>query len=253
MSENLSRPVYELTLPSEGRLYGDAIPGGVIKYSPMTAKEEKLLAGAKGNAGGVLDAVLASCLPGLPIPVGQLLMNDRFFILIMLRAMSYGEKYQFSITCSECNTRFKHEVILPGDFPIRTLDEGQNEPFEVSLPINGKTVLFRLLRGDDEKAIQRFADQQYAKGKPEGDPSYTYRLARHVVNIDGEEYDLNRDMVKAVRFIESLIGKDSLALRNAIDDVDCGIDVSLEIQCPRCDFFIETSMPMTSEFFRPRS
>lgn len=237
----------EMTLPSLGLLYEGALPDGVVRYHPMTAKEERLLAGGKGS---IIDAVLESC---LDLPSGfksaNLLINDRFFALMILRSTSYGEDYRFSVACPSCKAKFTHEVQLPGDFEVKILDDNTKEPFDVQLPISKKIVGFRLLRGDDELAIQRYADRAFQKGKVEGDPAYIYRVSRHVVEVDGEPIE----GVKSMAFIESLIGRDSAALRNAIEAADFGMNIELTITCVRCDEDFELAMPMTTEFFRPRT
>lgn len=249
-----TRYTNELTLPSGGHLYEGALPDGKLRYGAIRGKEEKLLAGAKGNATAVIDSVLTSCV-ALPegFTVGDLILNDRFFVLLQLRAESYGSRYKFPVQCGACNAKFPHEVNLPDDFDVKVLEDDSKEPFVVKLPKSGKEVGFRLLRGKDEAAITRFGDQAFAKGKVEGDPTYLYRIARHITEIDGEKIDQGRDMLKVVKFVENMHGMDSVTLRNAIDDADCGIDTTMNIECPKCEENIETSLPMTPEFFRPRS
>lgn len=252
---SFTRPSYSMTLPSNGQFYDGKLSGGEITYFPMTAREEKMLAGAKGSAGGVLDQILKSCLQ-LPqgMTVGELLTADRFFILLILRSTSYGSEYKFTLTCDSCSQRFPHKVTLDDadSFPVKTPEEGASEPFEVVLPVRGDTIKFRLLRGDDEKAIERAANQSIARGLEIGDPTYTLRLARHIVAINEKEYDASK-LSEVNRYVESLIGKDSVALRDAIEAADCGVDITLRLDCPRCGDFLEQSMPMTAEFFRPRN
>lgn len=248
-----TRPTYSMNLPSGGLLYAGKIPFGTIEYYPMTAREEKMLAGAKGSAGSVLDLILKSCVKLDGITVGELLTADRFFILLILRSTSYGSEYKFNMTCGACNQRFQHKVTLDDvdTFPIKTLDADATEPFEVTLPASQDVIKFRLLRGDDEKAIQKYADQAFSRGDTAGDPTYTYRIARHVTAINSTDYDVSR-ISEVNRYIEKLIGRDSVALRNAIEKADCGVDITIRMNCPKCDDFIEQSMPMTAEFFRPR-
>jgi rRNA maturation protein Nop10 len=245
----MSEKVLEMTLPSYGLMYDGAIPGGTVPYSPMTGKEEMLLAGGRGS---VLDGILSAC---LSLPVGfkpsDLLVSDRFFAMLILRSVSYGEDYTFKVQCEDCDSKFKHTVRIPGDFDVKVLSEGVTEPFLVELPHSKKVVSFRLLRGTDELSIQKHTDREFQQNKKvEGDPAYIFRLAKHIVAIDDEEV---KDIRKAMTFVESLIGKDSVAFRNAIDEVDFGIDTTLKFECPRCGEENETVMPLNSEFFRPRA
>lgn len=252
----MGRPSFELTVPSRGVLYNGALPGGVVAYHPMTAKEEKLLAGGRGGV-GIIDSILKSCMPNLPLPVDELLLNDKYFMLLVLRAQSYGSRYRFPVKCDGCDRKFTHEVNLgfsvegeeeENTFSVRVLADDTVEPFEVKLPMSGDTIGFRLLRGRDEKQIQRFAESAAAKGRQEGDPSYIYRRAKHIVTVNGEELD----SFTAQAYVEEMIGGDSAAFDKAISDVDCGVDTGVKAECPICYEVNEFNLPMSSEFFRPR-
>ena len=90
---------------------------------------------------------------------------------------------------------------------------------------------------------QRLLDKEGATENKE----YIPRLAQHIVSIDGE-----RTLgPAAMGFVEKLYGPDTLALRDAIDDHVCGIDTRLQLEC-ECGSSIETFLPMSPEFFRPR-
>jgi hypothetical protein len=229
----------------------------------MTAKEEKLLAGgARGNGVSIIDSIIKSCMPNLPITVDELLTNDKYFILLVLRAQSYGSEYKFGVKCGNCDKKFTHEVNLgftteeefagefeeDNSFYVKTLSDDTEEPFTVKLPSSGDTIKFRLLRGRDEKQIQRFAENLAAKGRVEGDPSYIYRLSKHIVSIEDKELD----SFAVQAYVENMIGRDSIALRDAIEAADCGVDTTVKATCVFCDEQTEFALPMTAEFFRPR-
>jgi hypothetical protein len=248
-----------MTVPSRGVLYNGLLPDGEVTYNPMTGKEEKILAGGSRNGASVIDSILKSCMPDLPVSVDDLLTNDKYFMLLVLRAQSYGSIYKFQVKCESCARKFTHEVNLgftdteeedDSAFMVRVLTADTVEPFETDpLPSSKDVIKFRLLRGKDEKAIQRFAESAAAKGRQSGDPSYIYRLARHLVAVNDKEIDA----FEAQAYVENMIGMDSNALRNAIEKADCGVDTTVKAQCPLCDEDNEFLLPMTPEFFRPRS
>ena len=73
-----------------------------------------------------------------------------------------------------------------------------------------------------------------------------YRSALRIVSIDDEVIKVN----DALRFVESLIGKDSLAFRYAVEDVNIGIEQVIRPICD-CGWENEIVMPMDKSFFRP--
>jgi hypothetical protein len=122
------------------------------------------------------------------------------------------------------------------------------EPFEVTLPVCGKKLELRLLRVKDEDEVQRFVSQR-AGAESDGDPSYTYRLSRFIVSIDGKKVSA----LEALAFVESMVGGDSLVMRQTVEKNDCGADLTLELSCVRCGESWREIMPFTTEFFRPSS
>lgn len=248
--ENLRSLQFEIQLPSRGILYEGKIPDGIVHLTPMTTKEEKILASVRGSTINAVDLVLKNCLVDCEVPPEDLLTSDRFYILLRLRAESYDRIYDFMVKCSDCRSQFRHSLDLIDGLEIKYMEDGVVEPFPVKLPVSGKELMCRLLRGKDERAILRYSEQRYAKGElVDGDPAYTYRLARHIVSIDGKEVDPN----VALAFVESLVAKDSMTIRNTVDSIDSGVNTDLTIECPRCSALIELPLPFTAQFFRPRS
>lgn len=240
-----------ITLPSRGHLYDGKIPGGKVAARSTTAKEEKLLYGGRGAVGEKINTLISRC---LDLPEGMtpadMLVNDRTFAFIKIRMLSFGGDYPLVVRCADCTEQFNHNFDLTS-LEVFRYDENEQreEPFQVKLPISGKTVGFRLLRGRDEEAIYKYEKQKKArKGRSLEDDSYTYSYSRRVVSVDGEKLDQS----DALSFIENLVSQDLMELRYAIEDQERGIDLNLQIECPFCGFLNEILMPWTDQFFRPK-
>jgi hypothetical protein len=146
----------------------------------MKVREERVLADRKlAKSGGQVDELLAACweetldpgpyalAEGAKLDLGKVLQGDRFFALLMVRALTYGPEYAFGVSCrnDNCRARIDWEIDLT-KLPVRKLSEesrvafvGGNR-FETTLPDAGKKVAFKLLTGDDERklpALQRSA------------------------------------------------------------------------------------------------
>ena len=234
----------EVQLPSMGMFYGDALPDGKVTIRPVTVREEKLLAG-KGDQMELADSVLEKCIVSKCLPIDELLMTDKFYLLLHLRAVSYGSDYAFRIQCPACERKFKHSIVLPKGLGLKVAEKGDKEPFEVELPMCKKKVTIRFLRGSDEKEIDSYISNIPDVSAEEGDPSYIFRLTRFIVDVDGKPMDA----VGKMDFCSNLIGKDSLAIREAIAEHETGPILSIEAKCPGCQQKVHSVLPLTNEFF----
>jgi hypothetical protein len=291
-------------VPSKGLLYGNKLPDGLVEVAALTAREEKLIAGAVGDVHEMIDALLGRCMLTKTISPQEMLLSDRLFILFNIRANSYGPKYGWETTCRSCRQPFRHTMDIPGDVEVAWLTDESEEPFEVALPISGHKVGFRLLRGFDEQKVVKYVQLQARRGKVGGgwgDPAYSYRVALQIMEItpgglDREKIEALADelydageisapevdeclelfpervlecwgqtgdaqtfspdsrvgLEKRIEFVETLVGKDSFELRDAIERNEPGLMLSVDLTCPNCQAILRNEVvPMSAEFFRP--
>ena len=253
----------EVTLPSKGQLYDNQVIGGKVQITPMTTREEKMIASAGTNAGmSIIDTLINRCVQGAgTMKADDYLVGDRAYLIMAIRAVSLGEDYEFSLQCESCNTKFRHEVQIPEDLTVINLRDDFEEPIAVELPYSKWVVKLKLLRGKDEKDIARFSEKAYrnVNAEKQGDPTYTYRIAKQIVSInptpeDDEGEIVNEDMdsmKKICALYEQLPARDGVAIRNALSENDCGVDTDIEYKCPKCGYTGVMMLPMQIEFFRP--
>lgn len=246
--ERFKKPfVFRINLPSNGVLYDGKMPAGEVYISPMTASEEALLASNKADKVSVVDLLCKRCLVECPISYDDLLVGDTFYLLLCIRNVSYGGSYRFNLTCSNCGTSFARACMVPDDLKVVALsEEDANESYSVKLPMSGDTVSFRLLRNKDEEAIRRYTKNKYQRSAEDTDPSYCFRLATHIEEINGKKLDI----LHRLSYVESMIASDVSALKQAIQDRDFGVDLMLSGNCPACGFPFEEILPFDRNFFR---
>jgi hypothetical protein len=224
----------------------------------MKVREERVLADRKlAKSGGQIDELLASCweetLDTGPYTLSEsgkldwdkILQGDRFFALLMVRALTYGPEYAFAVQCRSdaCRTRLEWELNLQR-LPIRPLSEESRAAFvagnrfEATLPDAGKRVRFKLLTGEDERRLPQL--QRAAPGK-----LLSSVLAYRVLDIDRVE---PRDKH---RFLEDLSMRDADFLVDEFDRVDCGVDTTIEVECPECFLVQDVDLPFDRGFFLP--
>ena len=234
-------------------------PSGLTgRIRGMKVREERVLADRKlAKNGGQIDELLTACweetLDAAPYPLpegtkldwGKVLQGDRFFALLMVRALTYGPEYVFGVGCQNdaCRARIEWEVDLT-KLPVRALSEESRAAFvsgnrfEAMLPDAGKRLRFRLLTGDDERklpALQRSAPDKVLSAV----------LAYRVLDLDGVDAKQKR------AFLEDLTLRDADFLVDEFDRVDCGVDTTIEIECPECFATQEVDLPFDKGFFLP--
>lgn len=247
---------FPLELPSAGLPYNGSMPGGNVEISPLTTREEMIIAGFReqgmSDPNLLIDSILKNCLK-LPTGVAyeDLLITDRFFLIANVRAISFGEDYGFTWRCGCRNKEQRSVHQLPGGLKLFKLAPDFHEPFEVKLPKCGKTIGMRLLRISDEKAIERYRDQMIERATEPivGDPGYLFRMARRIVTVDGEEWEIQKKLDLLGN--PPMLSVDSIAMRKKYEDNECGLDLSVTTKCRFCGQEREANLPFSAEFFRP--
>lgn len=244
------RQVATVMLPSRGVFYDKSLTKeGNVEVTPWTGRDVKLLAGMTGNnLDEVIDVLVGRCLV-TKIPLSEMITTDRFFLLVTLRANSFGEDYPINAVCGNCNKVSKVTLKLPSDYGIEYSPEDAKEPFTAVLPVSGYSVVFRLPRGRDEKLVQSFINKEYEKNKNAvGDVGLTYRIANLIVSINGQKIGSAEE---ALPIVDNLPAKDFFFLQDAYEKVTPGIIPVTIKECVNCEAAMEVGLPLTPSFFRP--
>jgi hypothetical protein len=238
--------MFEVSCPSGLR--------GVLRG--MKVKDEQLFTDRKlVKAGRVISAILDACwletrdpgpymINGTKPDWGNLLSADRTYLLLQLRIASYGEKYDFRVTCGACRHHFVWTVDLTQLDVKPVSNEGRqhvksNEPLLVPLP-DGRHIKCRLLTGADEEFFANLAGKDESK-------FLTYHLARRIVEVDGKTHW--RDVLAVVEDFEA---KQADHLWNVTDELEGGVDTMFDIECPSCFKAQQVVLPFEAGFFSSR-
>lgn len=245
-------PVDAVPLPSKGKVYPAGHPlfnAELVEYRAMTAKEEDILMSqALIKRGTVITELIKSCLINKDIEVQSLLSGDRNALMIAIRASGYGNIYEPIYQCPNCEFKNELSIDLNG-LPIKPLTLDPVVPnanaFSFKLPVSNKVVTFKFLNGKEEEEIVADMETRKKKGLLNSN-LVTGRLLRSIVAIDGNE---NKSLIS--RFVQYMPARDSLVLREYIDDHEPGVNMKIDFKCNNCDHFEEMSLPMGATFFWP--
>ncbi len=247
-------PVESIPLPSRGAVYPPESPlhgKETVEVRAMTAREEDILTSrALIKKGTVITELIKSCLVDKRIDVPSMLSGDRNALMVALRVTGYGADYNVEVECPACQSKSK-QVFNLSELQIKPLEIepvqlGQNL-FEAQLPVTKKTVRFKFLTGADEEEIMVIQERKKKAGAM-SDNLVTTRLQFSILAVEGKT---DKNLINA--FIRSLPARDSLALRQVIDQNEPGIDMKSYMDCPSCSESSEVRIPLGAAFFWPDS
>jgi len=245
-------PTEFVELPSQGKFYPEGHPlhgQDSIEIRQMTAKEEDMLTSRTLLKKGVaLDRVISSLIVNKAIDPDSILVGDRNAIIIATRVSGYGNTYETTVTCPNCQTKqeysfnLNHANIYNGeearDLGVKTNEDGT---FNVSLPRTGVDVQFRLLNGRDEKS---FLSGMKSDRKTKAEKNITRQLAAIVVSLNGDN-----SMQAKQYFIDNVPSIDSRHLRLAYRLAAPNVDLTQHFQCSECSHEQEMEVPLSADFF----
>lgn len=165
-------------------------PGGTlhreVELTPLTGRDEESLAGTHGDGAALVTAVLSRCVRRVgaisPVPpevAAGLLVADRLYLLLRLRAACFGEQVRADVTCpwADCGKRVSLSFSL-GDVPVvRSPDPRPAYTAALSDPVLGE-VEFRLPTGADQQELAAVAAVDETR-------ALTLLLARCVLRLGG--------------------------------------------------------------------
>jgi hypothetical protein len=240
--------------------------GAIIEIRGLRGKEGKLLSDRDAIKNGTfLDKILSACTvnvieasPYVTIPAkatspdepprqvldwSQVLIGDRFFTLVQIRVLSLGEMFGFKLQCSEegCRKRFNHEISLLKQLSVTCLSAEDRAQFAAvnefsTLDRNNKTIRYRLPVGKDEVLAMRAG-----QGGPDG--AFMQALLQRIVSIEGE--------VVPRKYLEDCDFGNLLDLLASFDEHNCGVETTIEVQCPHCGSLEDIQLPFGRGFFVP--
>ena len=244
-------PVEYIDLPSEGHFYPSSSPlsSGRIQLKYMTAREEDILTNQNLiKKGVVLDELLKAVIVTPNVKLEDLLIGDKNAIFVAARRLAYGDKYPAKITCPKCGEENSIEINL-ADLKFKNFDfskytRGENS-FSFTLPVSGKTVVYKLLTHKDESDIDAEL-KALAKISKTNTPEMTTRLKYSIVSVDG-----NTDRGNIKKFVDNMLAKDSMALRKYIRENTPDLDMNFEFTCSACGHNERMALPLGVDFFWP--
>ena len=241
-----------IQLPSMGKFYDgmDGPKNGMVSVRPMTGHEEEILATPRlVKRGNAVNAIFNRCIQE-EYDADKFLTEDRTYLLIYLRGISYGTDYQVEIKCPECTRTSPFTINLHELYVDNCPEDFNHSCLQGVLPTTGIPFTYRLSRGDDEQRITDYREKRFRgqDASNQTDDTLLYRTSLLIENIGGLT-----DKREIQLLLKDLPINDTTYLRNTLGEPPFGVDTNAEVQCPRCYNEFSIELPLEASFFFPRA
>jgi hypothetical protein len=213
-------------LPSKGKFY-EGFQGVEIK--PLTFLDEQKILSNRDPKSDVVSKLLEKSVEG--VNIDELLSMDKMFLLMKVREVSYGDSYDFNITCPMCSSDIKTSLSLSNHLNMTQVPDDLEDPRKVKLPRLGVDAEVRFPRSKEEFFLTD-ADQIYKN------------MYRFVVSING-----NQDPVFISKALKRMHLQDIKKLMAEINKAEYGVNPKFVFECPECTHEETMSIPMNVGFF----
>jgi hypothetical protein len=193
-----------------------------------------------------LDDLLISSVLSEDFDVNELYLEDRFFLLVELRKKTKGEVLEFTLTCPKCNSQSINRVDL-NSMPVKPLDTEVDLTVEL---VNDVKVYLRRMKRKHQKEINPSLLKSNLTNLQIAAQMQTLYHACAIDKIETPDgIDENLNMNDKIYLIDNIPTSEYDKIRNKIEEVSFGLDLTYKASCRQCDYKAETIVPVESNFF----
>lgn len=241
-------PTEIVPLPSGGKYYPDGHPlsSGEVEVKYMTAKEEDILTSQNLiKQGKVIDVLLDSLVQG-DFDMNDMLIGDKNAVMIAARVLGYGKDYEFEM--EDPTTGEKEKQVLD----LTTLEHKETDfdgDYTFELPNSKRVLGWKFITQRDENEITEELKALRKVTKKSGiEQEVTTRLRKVITSVDGDE-----SVGTINNFVNNeFLSRDSKAFRDYLLSVTPDVDLNIIVDFSSGEE-VEVTVPMTVEFFWPKS
>lgn len=241
-------PTEIVPLPSNGKYYPDGHPlsSGEVEVKYMTAKEEDILTSQNLiKQGKVIDVLLDSLVQG-DFDMNDMLIGDKNAVMIAARVLGYGKDYEFEM--EDPLTGEKEKQVLD----LTTLEHKETDfdgDYTFELPNSKRVLGWKFITQRDENEISEELKALRKITKKSGiEQEVTTRLRKVITSVDGDE-----SVGTINNFVNNeFLSRDSKAFRDYLLSVTPDVDLNIIVDFSSGEE-VEVTVPMTVEFFWPKS
>jgi hypothetical protein len=253
MSEKKQQPkfydfvnVYEFTCELPGS-------GDEIKFKPVSTAQLKRLLTYENEKNFLvqemaLDEMISSSVLSENFSIDDLYLEDRFFLLVELRKKTKGEILEFTVTCPKCKSQSLNRINLD-EMPVESLNPNVDKTVKLQ---NGIIIHLKHVRRGDQRQIR---PNVISKKMTEIQQQAEIQTLYHAVSIDkiilpdGTEEGENLTVNDKKYLIDNIPTGEYEKIKDKLDEMTFGVDLSYEVTCRSCEYKHKTSIPIENNFF----
>ena len=242
-------PTEVIDLPSGGKVYSKDSPlsSGKVELKYMTTREEDILMSENLiKKGVVIDKLLDSLIVTKGVKQEDLVLGDKNAVLVAARILAYGPEYTAEVANPKDSEETVSHTFDLSTCPFKELSKDvdySDNSFNYTTDIGKTKIKFKLLTGVEEALIEKDLEQSAKYGY---NTDISTRLRYTITEVDG---DSKPETI--IEFSQNLLARDSIALRNYIQEISPDIDLTSEIEIG--GETVSVSIPLTVAFFWPQS
>ena len=175
-------------------------------------------------------------------------LGDYQFLLHKLRVVTYGNKYNMTITCPNCGEVVQSEVDLDS---LEVLEYDENDDNRlITLPMSKKEIKLRFQTPRLLDNI-RIKSKEFKRKAKNNDLNYDlmFTIMSLIDEVDGAKIN----EAKLEMMIRNLPMKDTLYILQEGNKLNgkVGLDTSVVAKCKDCNYEVVTTFRFQPEFFGP--
>lgn len=205
----------------------------------ITGSEEDMLASPKIKDHRKMGELISRCVMAigtvtdrdeLTRMVPKLLVGDRVYLFLLIRRVTLGDNYPFKSKCADCSYEGSFDIDL-STMTVKEMANPTQRSVEVTTPRGSKVTM---------SPMDGIREERLSALKNDNDKA-TLALVSRVTHIDSKPATIGD--LKAMPLSERNF------LRDQYQDLEGGVDTSLEITCPDCKAEFKNELDITQRAF----
>lgn len=227
INDHLNSYNFVCELPSDGKS---------ITFKPFTTGQMKKMLVYENSDDpfmieSILDDIINKCVTTEDFSVDNLLLQDRFYLLLKIREKSKGDIYNFNYKCTEC------DMVTPGNVKISEMEVTKMDIDETPIDLNDQlSVKMKMITRGEQKDIYNRINKRKMTPTEKMVEVITMSVAYSMDTfIVGDEEDSDVPFEDKIDLIDNGLPSSGFeTVKKWLEDNDFGLQFTKDLKCLNC-------------------